>query len=414
MLLPPDGSPRRGGAALLGLVVPVLLFATPGLAEEGVRVGLERIEALDGGPLRGKRVGLLAHAAAVTSDGRRAVDVLRSTGIHVVRIFTPEHGLDGGAPAGSSVDSGHDEATGLPIVSLYGRQTRPSRKDLEGLDALVVDLQDAGVRFYTYAATMLLCLQAAAEASVEVIVLDRPNPLGGEMVEGPEVDLPEVERTLVSRVPGPLVHGLTLGEIARVAAAGQGARVTVVPMTGWSRAMRWADTGRTWTPPSPNLRTAEAALVYPGVALLEATNVSEGRGTASPFLWFGAPWLAPGDLVARVRAAGLVLKALTLTPVASGAAPRPQYDGIACAGVGIQVTDGAAVHPYAFGLALLEALRGGPDFRWRDGGRALDGLLGTRRVRQALERGAHPAAILEADAAAIDRFRRTVKPLLIY
>jgi uncharacterized protein YbbC (DUF1343 family) len=396
------------------LVVPVLLFATLGVAEAGVQVGLEQTEALDGGPLRGKRVGLLAHAASVTADGRRAVDVLLSQGIHVVRLFTPEHGLDGGAPAGALVTSGRDSATGLPIVSLYGRQTRPSRKDLEGLDALVVDLQDAGVRFYTYAATMRLCLQAAAEASIETIVLDRPNPLGGELVEGPEVDLPEAERTLLSRVPGPLVHGLTLGEIARVAAHDLGARVTVVPMTGWSRGMRWAETGRPWTPPSPNLRTADAAVVYAGVALLEATNVSEGRGTASPFLWFGAPWLAPGELVADVKAAGLELKPLGATPVASGAAPQPRYEGVACAGVGIRVTDAAAVRPYAFGLALLEALRRQRDFRWRDDGRALDGLLGTRRVRQALERGVPPAEILEGDDAAIARFRRDVKPFLLY
>jgi uncharacterized protein YbbC (DUF1343 family) len=394
--------------------VPLILFATLGASEAGVRVGLEQIEANDGGILKGRRVGLLAHAASVTWDGRRAVDVLRTRGVHVVRLFAPEHGLDSLSSAGLSVTGGRDPVTGLPIVSLYGSKIRPAREDLEGLDVLVVDLQDAGVRFYTYAATMLLCLEAAAKASLDVVVFDRPNPLGGDLVEGPEADLREGERSLLSRVPGPLVHGLTLGEIARLVAPGLGARVTVIPMEGWSRGMGWGDTGRAWIPPSPNLRTPDAALVYPGVALLEATNVSEGRGTTSPFLWFGAPWVFPQEVVSRVKAGGLVLTPLALTPGASGAAPRPKYEGVSCAGLGIQVTDAAAVRPYAFGLALLEALRSSRDFRWLDDGRALDRLLGTRRVREALERGAHPAEILASDEAAIARFRREVKPLLLY
>ena len=398
----------------LPVLVSLILSAPLGASDAAVRVGLERVEANDGGPLKGRRVGLLAHAASVTSDGRRAVDVLRSKGVHVVRLFAPEHGLDGHSSAGLSVTGGHDPVSGLPIVSLYGRRTRPAPEDLEGLDILVVDLQDAGVRFYTYAATMLLCLEAAAKASLDVVVLDRPNPLGGDLVEGPEADLPEEERSLLSRVPGPLVHGLTLGEIARLAAAGLGARVTVIPMEGWSRGMRWADTGRAWTPPSPNLKTPDAALVYPGVALLEATNVSEGRGTPSPFLWFGAPWVAPREFVSQVKAEGLVLTPLALTPGASSAAPRPKYDGVSCAGLGIRVTDAAAVRPYAFGLALLDALRSNRDFRWLDDGRALDRLLGTRRVREALERGAHPAEILASDEAAIARFSREVKPFRLY
>lgn len=385
-----------------------------GASGAGVEVGLERVEAMNGAPLQGKRIGLLAHAASVTSDGRRAVDVLRSKGVCVVRLFTPEHGLDGRAPAGAPVTGGRDAATDLPIVSLYGSKTRPSREDLEGLDALVVDLQDAGVRFYTYAATMLLCVEAAAEVGVEVIVLDRPNPLGGEDVEGPEADLPEPERSLLSQVPGPLVHGLTLGEMARVASAGRAARLTVVPMTGWSRRMRWADTGRAWTPPSPNLRTADAALVYPGVALLEATNVSEGRGTGMPFLWFGSPWLKAEDVMPKVKVVGVVLEPMTVAPAASDAAPRPKYEGVSCPGARIRVTDASLVRPYAFGLSLLEALRSNRHFRWTDDGHAFDALLGTRRVREALDRGARPAQILESDAAAIARFRGEVMRFLLY
>ena len=153
-----------------------------------VRVGLERVEAEHGGPLKGKRVGLVVHAASVTADGRHAIDVLRSASVNVVRLFTPEHGLDGRAAAGEKVVGGTDPASGLPIVSLYGERTTPAAADLAGLDALVVDLQDAGVRFYTYSSTMLLCLEAAADAGLELVVLDRPNPLGGERWTGRGAD----------------------------------------------------------------------------------------------------------------------------------------------------------------------------------------------------------------------------------
>jgi uncharacterized protein YbbC (DUF1343 family) len=205
-----------------------------------VVVGLERVEADGGVPLRGLRVGLLAHAASVTSDGRHAIDVLRGAGVDVVRLFGPEHGLRGTAAAGEEVEGGTDAASGLPVVSLYGARTRPAAEDLRGLDALVVDLQDAGVRFYTYASTMLLCLEAAAEAGVETVVLDRPNPLGGQRVEGPERD-PAMPFSLVSVAPGPLVHGLTLGEMASLANARRSppGRLSVVRMGGWSRGMTW-------------------------------------------------------------------------------------------------------------------------------------------------------------------------------
>ncbi|MET0552317.1 MAG: DUF1343 domain-containing protein, partial [Vicinamibacteria bacterium] len=216
------------------------------LAAPAVRVGLERIEAERGGVLAGKSVGLVAHAASVTAEGRHAVDVLKASNVRVVRLFAPEHGLAGRAGAGDHVADGRDPATGIDVVSIYGAKQAPSAADLRGLDALVVDLQDAGVRFYTYASTMLLCLEAAADAGVPIVILDRPNPLGGDLVAGPRrgpVD--EVPLSLVSRAPGPLVHGLTLGEMARVANAARvkPAQLTVVAMEGWLRSMRWRDTG---------------------------------------------------------------------------------------------------------------------------------------------------------------------------
>jgi uncharacterized protein YbbC (DUF1343 family) len=360
-------------------------------------------------------VGLLAHAASITADGRHAVEVLRGAGVDVRRLFGPEHGFRGRAAAGEEVMSGTDAATGLPFVSLYGDKQSPSSADLEGLDVLVADLQDAGVRFYTYVSTLLLCLAAAAEAGLEVCVLDRPNPLGGELVEGPERDA-DAPFSLVSRAPGPLVHGLTMGEMASYANARRSApaRVTVVPMEGWRRAMTWNDTRRPWVNPSPNLRSAEAALLYPGTCLLEATNLSEGRGTGSPFLVFGAPWLPPRALAETIVAPGLAFEPTEFTPVGSAAAPEPKLLGERCHGLRVRVTDARAVRPYAFGLGLLAALRVQREFRWIRDGAWLDTLLGTPRVRKALEAGDSVEEILARDRPLHARFARERREHLLY
>jgi uncharacterized protein YbbC (DUF1343 family) len=380
-----------------------------------VVVGLERVEAEKGAPLRGRRVGLLVHAASVTADGRHATSVLRGSGVEVVRLFGPEHGPRGLAAAGEEVASGTDAASGLPVVSLYGARTKPGAEDLRGLDALVVDLQDAGVRFYTYASTMLLCLGAAAGAGLEVVVLDRPNPLGGELVEGPERD-PAMPESLVSVAPGPLVHGLTLGEMARVANARRErpGRVSVVSMSGWSRGLTWAGTGRPWVNPSPNLRSAEAALAYPGTCLLEATNASEGRGTEAPFLLVGAPWAKPEALVREAATPGFALEPASFTPEASAAAPEPKHRGTPCRGVRVRVTDPAAARPFALGLRLLVALRRHSEFTWVREGAWLDTLTGSKAVRAALERGEGADTVVAAFAPAIERWRRERRASLLY
>ncbi len=383
-------------------------------SDSAVSVGLERL-ATAVPSLRGRRVGLLAHAASVTADGRHAIDVLRSARVDLVRLFGPEHGLRGRAAAGEAVTSGLDAASGLRVVSLYGQRSTPSAQDLQGLDVLVVDLQDAGVRFYTYASTMLLCLEAAAAAGLAVVVLDRPNPLGGVRVDGPERD-PARPFSLVSLAPGPLVHGLTLGELARFANARlrQPARLVVVEMQGWSRSMTWQETGRPWTVPSPNLRSAEACLAYPGTCLLEATNVSEGRGTEAAFLLLGAPWLDAEAIAREAGGDGFALEPAAFTPVASPAAAQPKHAGVACRGVRVRVTDTAVARPWALGLRLLVALRRRREFAWtRDGG-GLDTLTGSSALRSALERGDGVDAILASEAPAVERWREARKAALLY
>jgi uncharacterized protein YbbC (DUF1343 family) len=222
--------------------------------------------------------------------------------------------------------------------------------------------------------------------------------------------------SLVSVAPGPLVHGLTLGEMARLAAARRAkpGRVSVVAMTGWSRGMTWADTGRAWRNPSPNLRSAEAALAYPGTCLVEATNASEGRGTDAPFLLVGAPW-ANADALAREAATpGFALAPESFTPVASPAAPSPKHEGVACHGVRVRVSDAGAARPFALGLRLLASLRRQKGFEWVRGGAWLDTLCGTKQVRSALEKGEPVEAILAAQEEAIRRWRRERAEALLY
>lgn len=374
-----------------------------------VKAGLERITAEDIAKLEGKRLGLIVHAASVTADGRHAVDVFRDRGLNVVRLFAPEHGLRGQAPAGEEIETGQDEATGLPVVSLYGGHRKPRPEDLKDLDALVFDLQDAGVRFYTYASTLILALEAAAEAGIGFVVLDRPNPLGGERIEGP-VSAPRevVPASFLNLAPGPLVHGMTLGEMATYVNArlAKPARLTVIPMEGWNRRMTWAGTLRPWVPPSPNLRSAEAALAYPGTALLEATNVSEGRGTEAPFLLFGAPWLDPSAVTAAVP--GFRLAPARFTPQSS------KYPDQECHGLRVRVADPAIAEPYRLGITLLAALSRQPAFEWREDGNALTRLVGTPRLVQDLRAGKTVEEILAADAVDHAAWRRDRRPALLY
>jgi len=382
-----------------------------------VKTGIDQIELDNGGILRGRKVGLIAHAASITADGRRSVDALRAKEVNVVRLFSPEHGLSSTAAAGEKVAVGKDDATKLPVVSLYGEKTRPSAEDLAGLDALVFDLQDAGVRFYTYMSTMMLAMDAAAEAGIDFVVLDRPNPLGGERVEGPVSDPRDaVPESLVNQAPGPLVHGMTAGEMARFVNAGRAkpAKLTVVPLRGWKRTMTWSDTGRAWVPPSPNLRTPEAAIAYPGTCLLEGTNVSEGRGTDAPFLLIGAPWLKPELLVPLVKVPGFTVEPTTFTPAPSPAAPTPKYAGKASPGLRVKVTNAAEAKPYQLGVTLLSALRAQPGFEWLRDGEAIDRLVGTKKLRAALERGDAVDAIVAADTEALAAYRKDRLKALLY
>jgi len=406
---------RKARPAAADAVVQALTDEYRELPKSVVEVGLDRVAAGEDHGLRGKRLGVIVHAASVAADGRHAIEVLRDAELDVVRLMTPEHGLRSRAAAGEHVESGTDPDSGLPVVSLYGKRRKPAPEDLEGLDALVFDLQGGGVRFYTYVSTMILALEAAADTGLEFVVLDRPNPLGGNRIEGP-VSAPRdiVPASFVNMAPGPMVHGLTLGEMARFVNQGleKPARLTVVTMEGWERHMTWADTGRAWVPPSPNIRSPEAAIAYPGVCLLEASSISAGRGTERPFLFFGAPWIQPSEL--QVSVPGFELEPVTFTPTTSPAAPYPKFLDRECRGMRVHVTDAASAEPYRLGIELLVALQGDADFEWgRDGG-ALTRLIGTTRLLDDLRQGKTVEEIIAADLEDHEAWRRERALALLY
>ncbi len=301
--------------------------------------------------LRGAHIGLITNVTGRARDGTTTIDVLRqSPDVTLVALFAPEHGI--GAAREGIIGDDHDDASGLPIYSLYGGGFRPTPESLHGVDTLVFDVQDVGTRFYTYASTMHRAMRTAAEAGLRFVVLDRPDPIDGLHVEGPILS---ATKGFVNHFPLPVRHGMTLGELALLIDAQEhlGLALDVVPMRGWHREMTYDQTGLPWVSPSPNLRSTDEELLYPGVGLLEGTNLSVGRGTDSPFEVIGAPWLDANALVASLAheaVAGVTFEAATFTPDAS------TFHGTECHGVKIAIVDRAAFEPVRMGLAIARAL----------------------------------------------------------
>ena len=362
-----------------------------------MRTGLERF--LDD-PRRfvgGARVGLIANPTTVDRHLRHGVDLLHAHGDVDLRIlFGPEHGIRGCAQDMIGVDGNHDPVTGLPEVSLYGatfQSLSPSAEHLAGIDVLIFDVQDVGARYYTYAATMALSMKAAAKAGVKVVVLDRPNPIGGLQVEGGGLE-PGLEN-FCALYPVPQRHAMTVGELARLynETFATGCELEVVACEGWRRSQYFDETGLPWVMPSPNMPTLETAVVYPGMCLLEGTNLSEGRGTTRPFELFGAPFIDGRTLAAqleRERLAGVLLRPCTIEPTFQKHARQR------CGAIQLHVTDRKAFDSYRTGLAVLVAVRKlwPRDFAWRTevfefrgDVPAIDLLTGKPAVREAIDDG---------------------------
>ena len=371
--------------------------------------------------LRGRRFGLLAHQASVNGRLEHAISLLHDVrGARLTALFAPEHGLWGAPQDHATIDNDRDPVSGLRVTSLYGERREPTPAMLAGLDVMVIDLQDVGSRYYTFHWTMALTMRACARAGVAVMVLDRPNPLGGEILEGNVPD--PAFASFVGLHPLPIRHGLTIGEHARylVREHGYTCALTVVPMRGWRRRMLWEDTGVPWVAPSPNMPTLDTARVYPGGCLIEGTNLSEGRGTTRPFEWIGAPWLDAHDYASALtalRLPGVRFRPARFTPTFH------KWAGRLCGGVQVHVTDEARFKPVLTYLGVIAvARRQAPrGFRWKQPPYEferrrlpIDILLGTDVIRRGIERGRSLRDIEGGWLGDLARWRRRRVPILLY
>jgi uncharacterized protein YbbC (DUF1343 family) len=386
-----------------------------------IETGLAQLIA-DVSPLRGRRVGLLMNPTAVDAELRHAVSLL-SPQVQVTALFGPEHGVTGAAQDMISVDDGAAKEGAIPEFSLYGAteaSLTPTRAMLDHVDVLVYDIQDVGSRYYTFVWTMVLAMRAAAEAGKAFIVLDRPNPIGGALVEGGTIA--EGYESFVGLLSVANRHGLTAGEIAKWRARVEklDLDLTVIPMCGWRREMSYAATGLPWVLPSPNMPTVDTALVYPGMCLVEGTELSEGRGTTRPFELAGAPWLDPDRLASALHAFGLPgcrLRPATYLPTFQ------KHAGVPTRGVQLHVTDEQSFRPYLTGVAFLKACRDqAPErFAWRtrayefaDKIPAIDLLCGSPAVREGIDAGASLGDLVATWTAEEAEYRQAQRELLMY
>jgi uncharacterized protein YbbC (DUF1343 family)/CubicO group peptidase (beta-lactamase class C family) len=376
--------------------------------EHGLLTGIDVLEEQGFSSLSGQRVGLITNHTGLDSRGRSTIDLLYGApGVKLTVIFSPEHGLFG--TEDSKVAAITEPVTGLPVYSLYGDTTRPADPKLDGLDALVFDVQDSGTRFYTYISTMGYAMEAAAKKGIAFYVLDRPNPINASLVQGPVMDADL--KGFTGYFPLPIRHGMTVGELARLfnSEGGINAQLHVVPMQGYSRSMWYDETGLTWASPSPNLRSLTEETLYPGVALIEGANMSVGRGTDTPFEVLGAPWIHGQELSRYLNGRGIA--GVTFAPVTF--TPRSDtYEGQVCSGVRITLVDRQALDAASLGIGLVEALYRLYPKRFRID-RTL-GLVGSRDVLDAIKSGNDPVSGVPLWQPSLEKFLALRSKYLLY
>lgn len=385
-----------------------------------VHLGSERL--VESGLLKSQRIGVVSNPASVDRHFRHIVRVLADApGVTIGAIFGPQHGYRADVQD-NMIETGHvhDPTRGIPVYSLYSETREPTAQMLEGLDALVIDLQDVGSRIYTFVYTMANCLRAGKKHGVRVIVADRPNPIGGAGMGGPMLE--KGFESFVGQFPIPLMHGMTIGELARLfnEIGGIGADLVVVPMEHWRREMFADETGIPWVMPSPNMPTLETAVVYPGTVLFEGTNVSEGRGTTRPFELIGAPWIDPDALVQRLdgyRLSGAYFRPVVFEPTFQ------KHAKAACGGCQIHVLDRVAYQPIETAVAIVSEIRrlSGGRFEWRQPPYEyeheklpFDILSGSDELRQQLEAGRPVDEIARSWSSSISEFEKRRIPFLLY
>ena len=386
-----------------------------------VQTGLQNLIANYNHKIAYKNIGIVTNHTGVNTEGTPIWELLGELpNVEVAAVFSPEHGLFGEAPAGEKVNYSESDKVLPPLYSLYGPTRKPTKEMLEGIDLLLYDIQDVGARFYTYISTMGLIMESAAESGIPCLILDRPNPLSGKLITGPILDLEVI--SFVGLYPIPSVYGLTPGELALMISDQSWIEavpsIEVVPLTGWSRDMWYDETGMPWVPPSPNIPNLETAIVYPGTVLIEATNVSEGRGTDHPFRWIGAPWIDSNELSDAMNIIGL--HGVTFSPIEftphsiPGAAPNPKNNTQTCNGVEIILTNRNIFSPVIVGIQLLQtiSLLYPQKLEIKEAG--LNRLFGSDRLSKSLGNSDAVNQLIEEIKKESGQFRESAKQYYLY
>ncbi len=377
---------------ILPIYVGLLFLFTQSYSQDSyVKVGADVFIEKYIHTMENKSVGVICNHTSVLRNGKHLVDVLIESGVNIKALFSPEHGIRGEIPAGIKIENQKDKKTGIPIYSLYGNSLKPTFEMLKDIEILIFDLQDAGARFYTYSVTMGYAMQAAAEMKIKFTVLDRPNPVNGNDIEGPIL-----KENLFSNIgifPIPIRHGLTLGELSLMIVGEKwlnglsDLNLVVVPMVDWKRELYYDETGVSWIPPSPNMKFVTTAIVYPGTCLFEGTNISEGRGTSRPFEYIGAPWINGKKLAERLNKrnlTGIEFQPIYFTPKGENLTRTNKYQEKMCEGIFINVTDRKYFSPFTTAYDILyEIFNLYPDSA-KFYPNYFDKLAGTENVRKSI------------------------------
>ena len=392
------------------------------LQDEQIRFGSDVLLNEKINYLGEKRIGIVSNKNSLLMNGTHLIDTLLSIGENITALYSLEHGFSQEFAYGMLIKNPKEKIKNIPVHSLYGKTKKPTKEMLTDVDLILFDVQDVGARFYTYISSMFYIIQAAAEHNIEVFILDRPNPLGGEIVEGPLLD--NDFQSFIGIAPIPILHGMTISELALLftlenyIGADNFPKIQIIKMKGWERKNYWDDLNITWLPTSPNIPTFETALLYPGTCLIEGTNVSEGRGTENPFLTIGAPFINPDELISELNideTDGIKLSPTEFVPVEiKGKAVNPKFNGEKCYGIKIEVTNKTKFSTVDFGLKLVYVLHKlyPGEFKFRE--EHFDLLAGNDKIRLSIEQGDSPDQLKKLWQEDLNKFKKIRNKYLLY
>ncbi len=404
----------------LMIIILLFLLSTPNNAQ--IINGTDLLFSENLNLIKGKKVEVVCNHTSLLADGKHLVDALLEQNLVTIKaIFTPEHGFKGTAEAGEKIDYQKNTYRNVPIISLYGKERKPNKENLKNIDLIIFDIQDIGARFYTYISTMFYVLEAAGENEIPVLILDRPNPIGGNYFDGPVLDLNF--QSFVGIAPLPITHGLTVGELARYFIGEKlipnedKVSLNIIKCKNWQREIPVQFSSK-WDPPSPNINFFETAIVYPGTCLFEGTNISEGRGTKFPFLQIGAPFINGEDVIKKLelfKTNGIRLYPVSFTPTdIEGMATNPKYKNETCNGIIIEITDAQNFESVKFGVKLLYVLNKLYRNKLKFNSSSFDRLAGSKHLREMIEEGKTPDEIFASWQKDLTKFSKIRNKYLLY